>query len=178
VRVHSQCCGNPIILPSSLIFICTGVELFFARKSYLLYRVVFHTNVPYHQEFGHYKRCGFRIKRQVLDAASEDAPKAKNGSSKKKSSGSPAEVSDSACIDPSTSWEEAEVSGHCIVFTMCDVIGNPHRPSYRPGWKLRVCQSWLLPLPSSLFLRVVLSHQQNCTAILRYVRRYNCIIEL
>eukprot|EP00603_Paraphysomonas_imperforata_P003230 CAMPEP_0114419164 /NCGR_PEP_ID=MMETSP0103-20121206/3882_1 /TAXON_ID=37642 ORGANISM="Paraphysomonas imperforata, Strain PA2" /NCGR_SAMPLE_ID=MMETSP0103 /ASSEMBLY_ACC=CAM_ASM_000201 /LENGTH=468 /DNA_ID=CAMNT_0001587567 /DNA_START=133 /DNA_END=1539 /DNA_ORIENTATION=+ len=36
-----------------------GIELFFSRNTHLVYRIVAHTNLVQHQDFGRFQRCGF-----------------------------------------------------------------------------------------------------------------------
>lgn len=48
-----------------------GLEFFFSPRYHLLYRVVVHCNLPQHQDFSRYNRCGFVI--TAADAISSSA---------------------------------------------------------------------------------------------------------
>ena len=51
---------NLTFLTSCAVLI-TGMELYFAKNSHALYRIVAHTNLVQHQDFGRFYRCGFSM---------------------------------------------------------------------------------------------------------------------
>ena len=80
--------------------------MFFARKCNELYRIVLHTNTPCHHEFGHYDRCGFRIRLSSVDT--NDAVGTTTGSDDNDMREGHGEE-EGVFIVPSTTWTEAEV---------------------------------------------------------------------
>lgn len=39
----------------------TGMELYFSKITHVVFRIVAHTNLPQHQDFGRFRRCGFAM---------------------------------------------------------------------------------------------------------------------
>ena len=57
----TDCCSDRTDFCVQFVCATLGIDLYFSKNSHMVFRIVAHSNLPQHQDFGHFHRCGFTL---------------------------------------------------------------------------------------------------------------------